>query len=180
MKKWMYLIFPGLMLGAFLIFFFSHQKEAEAREAVRLETARKMEQEKAAKKAESEKKAMIDAKERQATREKEEADKEAAKLAKQAAADKEVRDATNKALADGDKAAKEVAALEIQLDTLHKTKDKTTREAFDLAKQVELAKVAKRTAEFEIQRFTEMIAKHAADTMTKMPPALPTPPAPPK
>ena len=176
MKKWMYLIFPGIMLGAFLAVFFSHQKEAQAREKVRTELAKKLESEKAAKKAEAEKKASIDAKERQKAREKEDADKEAAKLAKQAAADKEVKDATDKALAEGDKAAKEVSALDIELDRLRKSKDKSNREAFDLAKQVELAKVAKRNAEFDIQRTTEMISRRAADSsLTRMPPPPPLP-----
>ncbi len=177
MKKWMYLIFPGIMLGAFLIFFFSYQKEAEAREKARIEAVKKVEAEKAQKKADAEKKAAIDAKERQIAREKEDADKEAAKLAKLAAADKEVKDATDKAVLEGDKAAKEGSKLDIDLDTLRKNKDKANRESFDLAKQVELAKVAKRNAEFEIQRTTEMISRRAADSsLTRMPPPPPLPP----
>lgn len=171
MKKWMYLIFPGIMLGAFLVFFFSYQKEAEARDKARVELVKKQEAEKAQKKADAERKAAIDAKERQKAREKEDADKEAAKLAKLAAADKEVKDATDKALAEGEKAAKEVAKLESDLDALRKSKDKINRDAFDLAKQVELAKVAKRNAEFEIQRTTEMISRRAADSsLTRLPP----------
>lgn len=173
----MYLIFPGLMLGAFLTVFFSHQKEAQAREKIRTELARKLEADKAAKKADAEKKAAIDAKERQKAREKEDSDKEAAKLAKQAAADKEVKDATDKALAEGDKAARESSALDIELDRLRRSKEKSNREAFELAKQVELAKVAKRNAEFEIQRTTEMISRRAADSsLTRMPAPLPLPP----
>jgi chromosome segregation ATPase len=177
MKKWMYLIFPGLMLGSFLIFFFSHQKETEAKEKARMEVAKKLEDDKAKAKAENERKAAADAKERQLAREKEDAEKVAAKQAKIAAADKEVKDATDKALAEGDKAAKEVSKLEIELDTLRKAKDKGNREAFDLAKQVELAKVAKRNAEFEIQRTTEMISKRAGNSsLTRMPPPPPLPP----
>lgn len=178
MKKWMYLIFPGIMLGAFLIFFFSYQKEAQAREAHHAAQAKAQADKKAADKAAAEKKAAADAKERQIAREKEDADKEAAKLAKQAAADKEVKDATDKALAEGDKASKEAGKLEIDLDTLRKNKEKLTREAFELAKQVELAKVAKRNAEFDIQRTTEMISRKAADSaLTAMPPPPPLPPA---
>lgn len=180
MKKFMYVIFPGAMLGIFLIFFFAHQKDAEAREAARTEKIHKEEAEKAAKKAEAERKAAVDAKERQAQREKEDADKEAAKLAKQAAADKEVKDATDKAIAEGDKSSKEASKLEIDLDTIRKNKDKLSREAFDLTKQVEAAKVAKRNAEFEIQRMTEMISRRASDSsMTRMPPP-PPPPVPAK
>ena len=177
MKKWMYLIFPGALLGAFLIFFFSHQAETEVKEKSRLATAQKIEADKAKIKADNERKASLDAKERQAAREKEDADKIAAKLAKLAAADKEVKDATDKALAEGDKAAKEVSKLDIELDSLRKSKDKANREAFEQAKQVELAKVAKRNAEFEIQRTTEMISTRAANSsLTRMPPPPPLPP----
>ena len=139
--------------------------------------AQKIEADKAKIKADNERKASLDAKERQAAREKEEADKIAAKLAKLAAADKEVKDATDKATADGDKAAKEVSKLDIELDSLRKSKDKQNREAFELAKQVELAKVDKRNAEFEIQRTTEMISTRAANSsLTRMPPPPPLPP----
>lgn len=177
MKKWMYIIFPSALLGAFLIFFFSHQTETQAKEKSRLAIAQKIEADKAKIKADNEQKAALDAKERQAAREKEDADKIAAKLAKLAAADKEVKDATDKALAEGDKAGKEVSKLDIDLDTLRKAKDKANREAFELAKQVELAKVAKRNAEFEIQRTTEMISTRAANSsLTRMPPPPPLPP----
>ena len=90
MKKWMYLIFPGTMLGIFLVFFLSHQKEAEVREKARSEAVAKKNAEDKKKKQDAERKAQEDAKKRQVEREAEDAAKEAAKLAKQAAADKEV------------------------------------------------------------------------------------------
>eukprot|EP01035_Chromulina_nebulosa_P042524 gene42524-57572_t len=62
MKKWMYLIFPGAMLGIFLVFFLSHQKESDAREKARAEAVAKKEAEDKAKKAEAERKAQEDAK----------------------------------------------------------------------------------------------------------------------
>ena len=177
MKKWMYLIFPGAMLGAFLVFFLSYQKEADLREKARAELVLKQETEKAKLKAVAEEKARVDAKERQIAREKEDADKEAAKIAKLAAADKEVKDATDKALAEGDRAAKEGAKLDAALAAMRQAKDKANREAFDLAKQVELAKVAKRNAEFDIQRTTEMISSRASNSsLTRMPPPPPLPP----
>jgi hypothetical protein len=62
------------------------------------------------------------------------------------------------------------------LDSVRKAKDKANRESFDLAKQVELAKVAKRNAEFEVQRTTEMISRRAADSsLTRLPPPPPLP-----
>ena len=101
----------------------------------------------------------------------------AAKVAKQAAADKEVSDDTKKAIDAGAASQKQLTKLEADLDALRKSKDKATREAFDLAKQVELAKVAKRNAEFEIQRTTEMVSRRASDSsLTRMPPPPPLPP----
>ena len=61
MKKWMYLIFPGAMLGLFLVFFLSHTKEAEAREQTRLEALAKKVAQEAAKKKEDETRARKDA-----------------------------------------------------------------------------------------------------------------------
>ena len=95
------------------------------------------------------------------------------------AADKQISDETNGYLAEGKKSQQESAALEIERDLLHKEKDRVGREAFDLAKQVELAKVARRNAELEEQRMVEMITRKATDSaMAKMPPP-PPPPAPP-
>lgn len=178
MKKWMYLIFPGAMLGLFLVFFLSHQKEAEVREKARAEAVAKKNAEDKKKKQDAERKAQEDAKKRQVEREAEDAAKEAAKIAKQAAADKEVADDTKKATDASDAYQKQISKFEIDLDTLRKNKDKASREAFDLAKQVELAKVAKRNAEFEIQRTTEMISRRAGDSsLTRMPPPPPLSPA---
>lgn len=177
MKKWMYVIFPGSGLAIFLVFFLSHTKEMEQREAVRqAEVTRQLAEADAAKKV-AEEKAHKDAQARAEQHAAEEAEKAAAKAAKQAAADKEVKDATDKALAEGDKFAQEAARLEIELDRLHKEKDRLNRQAFETAQQVELAKVARRTAELEEQRTIAMIADKAEKSyLTRMPP----PPPPPK
>ena len=71
--------------------------------------------------------------------------------------------------------AKEAAKLDASLAATRQAKDKANREAFDLAKQVELAKVSKRNAEFDIQRTTEMISKRAEQSSLTRPP--PPPPA---
>ena len=177
MKKWMYLIFPGVMLGIFLVFFLSHQKESDARDKARAEIVAKKEADEKAKKVEAERKAQEDGKKRLAEREAEEAAKTAAKLAKQAAADKEVSDDTKKATDAGDASQKQITKFESDLASIRAAKDKASRESFELAKQVELAKVAKRNAEFEIQRTTEMVSRRASDSsLTRMPPPPPLPP----
>jgi preprotein translocase subunit SecF len=178
MKKWMYLIFPGAFLGLFLIFFFSHKKESDEKERVRLEVAAKKKADDADAKSKAEEKAKVAAAQRQAEREKEEADKDRVRREKQEKIDRDIRDDTNKALAEADAHQKEINALELELSRLHKSKDAVTREAFDLQKAVELEHIKKRNAELEIQRFTEMIARRAAQSsMAQMPPPPPPPAA---
>ena len=180
MKKWMYLLAPAVMMGVFLIFYFSYVEEAEAKKAAHkaeVETQKKVAEEK---KKVAEAKAREDAKKRQDEREAEEKKKEKERADKQAAEDKKVRDQTNAALARGKKAEDEGKALETQLTNMRKEKDKLSRESFDIAKQVELARIARRNAELEIQRMTEMIAKRASDSSLTKPPMMAMPPAPAK
>ncbi|MDP3070125.1 MAG: hypothetical protein Q8N18_07530 [Opitutaceae bacterium] len=175
MKKWMYLIFPGVMLGIFLVFYMSHAKEVHAKEQrIKMETAKKQADEVARKKA-AEAKAREDATKRQAEREAEEKAKQAEKEAKQLADDNRVKAQTEEYLAKGKAAAKEVTEKEAELDRLRKEKDKTSREAFDIAKQVELTRVARRNAELEIQRMTEMIHRRASESSLVRPPVIATP-----
>jgi hypothetical protein len=180
MKKWMYLIFPGVMLGLFLVFYFSHTKEMEAKEVKNKQVAAdKAAKEKKAK-DESERLAREDAAKKQAEREAEEKKKDEDRRAKQAAIDKQIRDETLAAKAEGDKAAKEAADLEIQLDRLRKDKDRLGREAFDAAKAVEAAKVVRRNAELDSQRVLEQISKRAHDSSLVRPPPVPPAPAAPR
>lgn len=180
MKKWMYLIFPGAMLGIFLVFFLSHQKETEAKEAERTAVAAKKKADDDKAKAETEARAREDAAKKQAEREAEEKKKDDDRRAKQAAADKVIQDDIAAAKAEGDKFAKEATALAAQLENLRKDKDRLTRETFDVQKQVEAARVDRRTAELDAQRMMDMVAKQAQDgPLTRMPPP-PPPPAQPR
>lgn len=180
MKKWMYLIAPAIMLCGFMFVYFSHvevthKKEAEAKARIAKEKADAEE-----KKRVAEAKAREDAKRRSDEREAEERKKEAEKAARQAADDKKVRDQTAEYTAKANAASAEVKKLEAELDRLRKERDKLNRETFDLAKQVELARIARRNAELEIQRMTEMIAKRASDSSLTKPPMMAMPPAPAK
>jgi hypothetical protein len=177
MKKWMYLIFPGVMLAGFLVFYISHKEAAEIKERAHVEQVAKKKAEDEARKKAAEIKAREDAKKRADERDAEEKKKEDEKAAKQAADDKQVHDKTMEYLAKGEAAAKEVAKLEAQLDRLRKERDKTSLEAFEIAKQVELARVARRNAELEIQRMTEMVVKRASDSSLTRPPIIMAAPA---
>lgn len=179
MKKWIYLVIPAVLLGLFLVFYFAHQKEAVVREQTRATALAQKQAELKKQKDLAENKAKQQAIETQRQREEEDRKKEKDRRDKQMAADKQISDETNGYLAEGKKSQQESAALEIERDRLYKEKDRVGREAFDLAKQAELAKVARRNAELEEQRMIEMIARKATDSaMAKMPPP-PPPPAPP-
>jgi hypothetical protein len=173
MKKWMYLIFPGVMLAGFLVFYMSHKKTAEEKERAHKIQVAKEKDEADREKKEAETKAREDARKRQEEREAEEKKKEDEKAAKQAADDKKVRDQTAEYTAKAEAAAKQAAQLEQELDRLRKEKDKTSRETFELQKQVELARIARRNAELEIQRMTEMVAQRAAASPMTRPPPVP-------
>ena len=177
MKKWIYLLVPAILLGLFLFIYFPHVEKTHAKERARKEEIAKKKAEDEEKKKAAEAKAREDAKKRQDERDAEEAKKLKEKEDKQAADDKKVRDQTAESIARANAAAAEVQKLETELARLRKDKDNLGRETFELAKQVELARIARRNAELEIQRVTEMLAKRAADSsMTRMP-VVPTPPA---
>jgi hypothetical protein len=162
MKKWMYVISVGSMLAIFLGFYFSETKKHEAKERQRAITVAAQKAAEDARKAAIEEAARADAAKRAAQRAADEAKKEADRIAKWEAVGREVQEATDKHNADADRFAKRAAELELQLSALRAQKEQLNREAFELAKQVELGKVNRRTAELEIQRITEMISRKAA------------------
>ncbi|MEY4483219.1 MAG: hypothetical protein RL693_671, partial [Verrucomicrobiota bacterium] len=57
-----------------------------------------------------------------------------------------------------------VKSLETELAALRAEKDKATQANFDFAHDVELTRIQKRTAELEIQRLVEMVARKSATT----------------
>ncbi|MEN9636610.1 MAG: hypothetical protein RL077_5014 [Verrucomicrobiota bacterium] len=178
MKKWMYLIFPGVMLAAFLVFFTSHKAAAEVKEAKHIAQIAKDKSAAEEKKRAAEAKAREDSRKRTEERDAEDKKKEEEKTVRQAADDKKVRDATAEYTGKALVASGKVAALDAELARLRKEKDASNRAGFDFAKKVELARIARRTAELEIQRMTEMVVKRASDSSLTRPPVIPVlPPA---
>jgi hypothetical protein len=161
----LYVLVPILLTLAFSGVFVVHQKDAEANKvAVAAEAAQRAEAE-AAKKAEAERQAREDAERRTAERLAEEKRKEEEKRAKWEAAGQQIADDTATYLAQAEKNAAELKALEDKLASLRAEKDSAGQAAFDLAKQVEAARIAKRNAELEIQRLVEMTARRAGTTL---------------
>jgi hypothetical protein len=176
MKKWIYFIIPAIGLIAFLFIYFSHVEEAKKLDAIHKTQMEKQAADEAAKKKDLEDRARADADRLAAERSAAEAKKLADRIAEQAAEDKKVVDATDKALAECDKSTKEIARLEMELADLRAAKDRANREFLDISKKLELSRIARRTAELEVQRTTEIIARKASEAaMAKF-----VPPAPPK
>lgn len=173
MKKF-YILVPIVLTGVFIFVYMNFTKNyALEQEAIAQEKAAVAKAE-ADRKAENERIAKADADRRAAERAAEEARKDAERRKKWEDAGAEIADATAKYNADADKYAKQAAELEIQLANIRDQKEKTSREAFELAKRVELARIAKRNAELEIQRMTEMIARRAAESaLTQVAAAVP-------
>jgi len=170
MKKWLYIIAPAVMLVVFTFFYFSQAKRLEEQEIARQEAIEQKRQEDEAKRAAIEEKARLDAAKRAEEREAEAAKKEADRVAKFLAEGAEIQQATDEYNAEADRYAKEIAALEIKLDTLRKQKEELNAQVLASAKRVEQAQIDKRNAEIEIQRKTEvMINRAESSTLAQMP-----------
>ena len=167
-----YIIVPVVLLGVFLFFYNGALKEMAAREEQKKAQLAEAKATEDARRADIERKAAEDARKRQAEREAEERAKEAKKIKDYEDAMKQLKDEADKYAAEADGYQKETNALELQLNELRSTKEKTNREAFELAKQVELAKVNRRNAELEIQRMIEMVGSKVgvSTALTVLPP----------
>jgi uncharacterized coiled-coil DUF342 family protein len=174
MKKWFYVIFPVVCLAIFMVFYLSSKKESDARDAAhRAEVAREK-AEADEKKLVAEKKAQDDAERRNVERAAEEAKTAKDKADKYNAEMARIKADTDKSNATADMYAKQVSELTIELENLHKQKDALTRESFEMDKKIEAEAVARRNAELELQRYTEMISDRADQSlMAKMPPPPP-------
>ncbi|AOS46342.1 hypothetical protein Verru16b_03446 [Lacunisphaera limnophila] len=180
MKKTLvtYLLVPGILLAIFLFFYLGAVKEMEAKAKAVAAAKALADTEEAARKAEIERKANEDAERRQQERDAVDAAKEAKKEADYLAVMTQLRTEATDYSAQADKLAKEVGALEIAISDARSNKEKLNRETFDLAKEVELAKINRRNSEIEIQRMIEMTGKKMATTSVALPP--PPPPLPTK
>lgn len=177
MKKTLitYLLIPSLLLGVFLFFYLGAVKEMKQKEEKqKIEKAEKAAVD-AKRKAEIEKKANEDARKRQEQRDADDAAKLAKKEADYQAVMTQLRNETTDILAQTDKLAREAGALEISIAQARTNKEKLNRETFDLAKDVEQAKINRRRAEIEIQRLVEMAGRKMADTTVAIAPPPPPP-----
>jgi hypothetical protein len=177
MNKYYAIIPLGLLLG-FLVIYRGAVSEMEVRETKLKQEAQAKADAEELEHKKIEEKAAEDAAKQQAIREAADKAKQDKKENDYNAAMTQLKTEADNYSTDADKFAKEAADLELELSKSHTLKDKTSTEAFDLSKQVELAKIDRRNAELEIQRLVEMVGtKAAASSLTAMPPPAPLPPA---
>lgn len=170
-----YIIIPVILLGVFIFFYRGALQEMAAKDERKRQEAAAVQAADEARKKEIEARAAADAKKRQDEREAADRAKEEKKVRDYEDAMKQLRDETARYIAEADSLSKQGNELDVQLTELRNLKEKTNREAFELAKQVELAKVQRRNAELEIQRMVDMVGQRVgASSMAQMPP----PPAP--
>jgi hypothetical protein len=179
MKKTLvtYLLIPGIMLAVFIFFYLGAVKEMNVKAEQAAAAKALAATEEANRKAEIERKANEDAERRQKEREAADAAKEAKKEADYQAVMTQLNTEAAKYSTQADKLASEVGALENAISAARTNKEKLNRETFDLAKEVELAKIARRNAEIEIQRMVEITGKKMATTSVALPPPPPALPA---
>jgi chromosome segregation ATPase len=171
MKKWMYVIFPTLGLAIFLALYFPAKQASEDRVRREADEVARLKAVDDAHKKELEDKARADSDRRSAENARDLAAKAAEREAKRVAEMQGIQAQTDASNREIDRLTKEADALQAKLEALQKQKEVLTREDFDLAKQVELARVNQGNADLEIQRMVDMIASRAGQSaMANVPP----------
>jgi len=174
MKKWMYVIFPAILLAIFLVYYRQEMAVLLVKEQHRAAESARIKAEDARKKKETEERARMDNEKRMVEQAAEDARLLKEKEDKWNATGAEIQAETDKALAETAHYQQQDSDMEVELVALQKAKEKANREDFDLLKQVELARVGYENAQLEVERMVAMIANHADESsMTKLPPPLP-------
>jgi hypothetical protein len=166
MRKWFLVICPLAMLAVFLGFYLASKHKWDADAAQAAEIARKAQIQEDAKKASQDEAARVAARQRADNQKREEEAREKTRLDKWNADTRAIEAVTAQATQEADASSKEVAALELEADTLRKQKEKVNRQDFDLLKQVELSHAREQTAELEISRLVTMVNDRAVLAVT--------------
>ena len=87
--------------------------------------------------------------------------------------DRRINEETAKLEGDAANLTKQIANQQSDIANLRNQRESTSREVFDAAAKVELAKIDRRNAELEIQRMYEMVAQKVTDTSLAKPPLPP-------
>ncbi len=164
MKKWLYFIAPLAGIGLFLFFYFSHVEEAKKAaldKKAKIEAADKLEKER---KEALEARARLDATKKAEERAAEELKKETERVTKWNDQGKKIQDETDDAIKVSSEHTAKIGALEKEIAALRKKKEQSNRDYLDATRELELARIARRNAELEIQRLTELMVRKADES----------------
>jgi len=166
-----YIIVPIVLMGIFVYFERDASQEASLKEQQKIAVENKRKDDEAAKKAELEQKAKIDSERRNAERIKDEQEKEDKRKSDYQAKIQKLKDDLKKYVDDIDLNTKLVARLEKDLADKRDLRERENRAIFEFAKKVEISKKMRRDAELEVQRYNEMLARRASESILANPPA---------
>ena len=159
MKRFIIILPPVILFAIFVFFYKAHVKELEEKQA----TA-KLVADNAKADEEARKKTLQEAADKEAQRQKEARLAEIEKQKEEDRNKKEERDReiiaqTEAANASSKKLQAQIIKLQADILAVRTARDKAQAEAMETKLDLEKSRIAKRNAEFEIQRFTEMLAK---------------------
>jgi hypothetical protein len=170
-----YVIFPTCLLIAFGVYYTQFAKPAMAAQDL---AATKLVADQAAADEERRKaveaKAQEDARRQQAERDKKDREKQEKLQREKDEQDRRINEETAKLEGDATNLTKQIASLQNDIANLRTKREGLSRETFDSAAKVELAKIDRRNAELEILRMYDMVAQRVGEgSLTKLPPPPP-------
>jgi len=166
-----YIIVPIVLMAIFVYVERDASQEARVKELQKIEAENKRKEDEAAKKHDLEEKAKVDSEKRNAQRIKDEQEKEDKRKATYQATLQKLKDDLKKYVDDVDANTKLVARLETDLADKREQRERENRAIFEFAKKVEISKKMRRDAELEVQRYNEMLARRANESILANPPA---------
>ncbi|MSU47263.1 MAG: hypothetical protein EXS42_09140 [Lacunisphaera sp.] len=169
-----YLIVPAMLLAVFAVLYSGARKEMVAKQVAQHEAKVKAGAEEKIRKTAIEAAANAEARSRQEERAATDRARGEKKQRDYDDAMKKLKDEANGYAAQADMLAKEAASTEIQISLARSDKEKLSREALELAKQVEQAKIDRRSAELEIQRMIEIVGRKLNESSIAVPPPPPS------
>jgi chromosome segregation ATPase len=171
-----YVMFPAVLLVAFAVYYTQFAKpEMAEQEAAAKQKITDQEAVDAARRADIEKKAQADAQVQQHAREEKDRLKQEKARHDREEADRQIAEETAKFENEAASLTKQIASMEKEISTLRANREDLSREVFEVAAKVELAKIDRQNAELEIQRMYGMVAQRVNDSfLAKLP--SPTPP----
>ena len=170
-----YVVFPALLLIAFGVYY-TQVAKPEMAEQERIEAQKVADQQAAdeVRRKEIEAKAQADAAVQQQAREAKDREKQERAQREKDEQDRKIKAETEKFEAEAASLNKQISDMDKDIVNLRSQREQLSRDVFDSAARVELAKTDRDNANLEIQRMYDMVAQKVGDSfLTKLPPPPP-------